>query len=152
MQQTQTQQRTYNSSSSPWLKYKGLSPNAIGSQKSVSMKPEIGNNNKDLERDLMMNQDKQKEESKDEDDEIEDENDTKERLSTGFSGTFKYFMAIVMGSTMCLLMYSNTRDGAFVQVQVTPKLPSNSNANKQSPLTPFLSELRYTKLTYIQLV
>eukprot|EP01083_Nonionella_stella_P088628 247109_1 len=28
---------------------------------------------------------------------------------------------------MCLLMYSNTQDGAFVQVQVTPHLPNNGN-------------------------
>ena len=84
------------------------------------------------------------------DEEDQDENEEeKGRLSAGFSRTFTVFMSLVIILTMGLLMFSNTKDGAYVQVQVTPIFPhsndcDNNNDNVSPMWTCQTSSLRYT--------
>eukprot|EP01084_Bolivina_argentea_P218830 371277_1 len=58
-----------------------------------------------------------------------DDKEDVDRLSSEFSSAFTIFVSIIIVSTMSLLIYSNSQDGAYVQVQVTPLLPSDTSSN-----------------------
>ena len=132
---------------SPWLKYdgSGISPH----QGSISMQQDDNNNDNN-------NNDN----DKDQEEEEEEEEEKTDRLSSGFSRPFRVFMSLIIILTACLLMYSNTRDGAFVQVQVTPILPTsmptsnviddNGNVILSSPLiVAYTDQIRYILIYYI---
>ncbi len=83
---------------SPWL------TSAV--MQGISMQREVG-------QDLNGNQLQEKNKNSDSD----EKTDVAESLASGFSTSFTVFMSVIVISTMSLFIYSNSQDGAFVEVQ-----------------------------------
>eukprot|EP01084_Bolivina_argentea_P178575 308647_1 len=57
----------------------------------------------------------------------EDKSEEATALSSECSTVNTIFVSIIIIITMSLFIYSNTQDGAYVQVQVTPSMPDSSS-------------------------
>lgn len=63
-----------------------------------------------------------------------DQDPNRQRLSAEFGTPFTVFIALMIILTMGMLMYGNTTVGAFVSVQVTPKLPLSGSGDSDLSL------------------
>jgi len=70
------------------------------------------------------------------DDECQHNAHSKTRLSSEFGTPFTIFVALMIIMTMGMLMYGNTTVGAYVSVQVTPRLPFSSDVDLFEAVSP----------------
>mmetsp|Transcript_8254 Transcript_8254/g.13489 ORF Transcript_8254/g.13489 Transcript_8254/m.13489 type:complete len:670 (+) Transcript_8254:46-2055(+) len=143
-------QRQATPGSSPWMQSSGISPaqGSLSMQREANGLPYSSASKENEERqNALQKQQHAAEPVQDAEDEEEEAEKKADRLSSEFSLPVKIFWAALIVLTMGSLVYGNTQVGAYVQVQVTPKLPT-ATSSSSFQIVENVSPLTATLLSY----